>query len=847
MTKTVFMAVCLAAELGFGSLALAQEPEPPAMAADVPTPGAEDVEPYANTVPVSPLSSEPVTEPESAQEDSKRAIDEVIVTARRTAESQQDVPVSITAFSADSLAREQINGAQDLQGRVPSMTIGSNSLGRNTETPTVRGQGASFGSSPGVVIYFAEVPVPSDYPGNGQGGPGKFFDVSNLQVLKGSQGTLFGRNTTGGALLIEPHKPEDTFSSSLSAEGSSYSGQSYEAIINVPLVDDTLLMRAAGKYVKRDGFTEDVGTGRDIDDKNFWTARLGITWRPTDRVENYVLGQFTYSSDHGTSTVIEGFNKVGLNYGLPATIAGIAGVPTDLVSQVLLGLGVSPEALTDPLNIGCAFFNLTTPSTNCGDDIVAAQQARGIRKIETSLAPFDRVKTGSVIDQFRYDITDEATIRNIASYATFTHAFGIDADGSIARFQDLDTPAGHDAYSVSQITEELQLQGSLMDARLKYVVGGYYQHVRPNEDDTGQQIAAFNFPAFLIPPAYLSLKQTSYAPYAQGTYDMSSIADWLDGLSFTAGVRYTTDETTGESSAGGTDHSATLKSTALTYTGGLDYKFGANLLYGKISRGYKAGGFAAAAVDPADYTYTPEYVTNYEIGQKSDFEIAGVPARVNSALYYTDYTDLQRGGIDKNGSSIGSAIFTVGSAAIYGFELEATVEPLDGFRLSANYAYAHGSYNEFNLPVQGANPQLDCTGQKVPEGGVAKLDCAPFANTPRNQASVSASYEIPIDVSLGLVDASVTYAWTGTQYSSGYSLPDSEPGAYLEDHGLLNASLSWSKILGSSLDFQLFGTNLTDEDYRIANSNVWNLIYFRASTYGEPRILGAKLTYRWGD
>jgi iron complex outermembrane receptor protein len=208
---------------------------------------------------------------------------------------------------------------------------------------------------------------------------------------------------------------------------------------------------------------------------------------------------------------------------------------------------------------------------------------------------------------------------------------------------------------------------------------------------------------------------------------------------------------------------------------------------------------------------------------------------------------MQRSGIDVNGTSIGSAIFTAGKASIYGAEVEAMVEPLEGFRLAANYSYMHGEYEEYNLRYDGASPLTDCSGIPVQQGGIAQLDCAPFQNAPDHQFSVTAGYDLPLDPSLGLVNASVTYAWTDNVYLSPYSLPEAEPGAWLESTGLLNASVTWNAIKGSGFDVMLFGTNLTDEDYRISNSNVWNLVYYRASIYGEPRILGVRLSYHWGQ
>lgn len=128
------------------------------------------------TIPVNTLDEPPpLAVPESQA--SRSTIEEIVVTARRTAESMQDVPVTISALSADDLQREQVSSVQALQGKVPSLVISTNSQMRNTETPAIRGQGAQFGAAPGVIIYFAEVPLPSDLMANNQGGPGKFFDL----------------------------------------------------------------------------------------------------------------------------------------------------------------------------------------------------------------------------------------------------------------------------------------------------------------------------------------------------------------------------------------------------------------------------------------------------------------------------------------------------------------------------------------------------------------------------------------------------------------------------------------------------------------------------------------------
>jgi len=739
-------------------------------------------------VAVAVLGSGGVQAADTGAED-ETLLEEIIVTAQRTQQSQQEVPVAMAVLDADALAREQINGTQDLQGRIPSLTVGGNGQMRNTEAPTIRGQGTTYGASSGVVIYYGEVPLPADFPGSAQGGPGKFFDISSMLVLKGSQGTLFGRNTTGGALVLEPHQPEDEFGATLAAEVGNYSARKLEGVINVPLVEEKLFMRAGIQSVQRDGFTKDLASGEDLDNKDFWTARFGLTFRPTETIENYLQAYYTHSDDNGTGLVIEGFNP-----GAPIPIAGT-------------------------------------------DAIIAAQQDRGIRKTTQSTTPFDEIKTGGVIDQFSVELADNMELRNILSYSRFEHAYAWDADGSSLAMQDIYTEDGYKSYDISQVTEELQLRGTTVSDRLEYVVGGYYQKNKP-EGPQGQAITAFNGLS-VAPTNEYTIEQESYAPYVQGTYSFDSV----EGLRLTVGARYTKDKVEGTSEAGAGLHAAKLNSEAATWTVGMDYKFKKTMVYSKISRGYKAGGFSATAVTPELYTFDPEYVLNYEIGQKSDFSIGKVPARFNSSMYFTDYKDMQRGGIDTLGSQIGSAIFTAGSAEIFGVELEAMADIFDGFRLSVNYAYTDAKYNDFDIKVTTFTPQLDCSGQLKAQGEQARLDCAPFQYTPEHQASVTASYNLPLSQDIGRVNASLTYAWTDDLYSSSYSLPEAEPGAWIDSYGLLNASVSWWSVLQSNFDFSIYGTNLTDKEYRVSNSNVFNLAYYRASIYGEPRTYGARLSY----
>ena len=193
-------------------------------------------------------------------------LEEIVVTARRKEEKLQNVPVAITAFTPKAIEENHIESASDLAHFVPALA--SSQETRDEQVFYLRGQGPNGGQggAPGVVTYFAEVPFSGS-------GPGIYFDLDNLQVLRGPQGTLFGRNTTGGAVLFEPKKPTNNFEGYLSAQFGDYNLHGEEGAINIPIIDDKLLVRAAFNIDQRDGFTHDYTTGKDLDNRDYWAFR----------------------------------------------------------------------------------------------------------------------------------------------------------------------------------------------------------------------------------------------------------------------------------------------------------------------------------------------------------------------------------------------------------------------------------------------------------------------------------------------------------------------------------------------------------------------------------------------
>jgi iron complex outermembrane receptor protein len=814
-------------------------PTPAPAPAAPPPPGDSDQAPETTTQPPETAppteasqSAEAAPAPEPPRSDGEApntGIETVVVTARRSAEDIQKVPIAITAFSAKELERQQINSGQDLAGKVPSLVIGTGGQTRNAETPTIRGQGATFGAAPGVVIYYGEVPLPMDQFNNGQGGPGKFFDLANLQVLKGSQGTLFGRNTTGGALILEPHKPDQFYSGDVKVEVGDYAAKGLEAILNVPITD-SLAVRFGAKYYERGGFTKDVVTGEDYDNKGFRTFRLGALWKPTDSISNYLLGYYTHSADNGTSEVIESINS---NVYFPNL----------------------PQFLQRP---GCdAVFASGDHTGTCGQDVIAAQQARGVRSVALDNPGSDILDTQALIDNFSYKITDELTLRNIASYSLYKHSFRWDADGSNLPINNLGYPISTNSSDTSTYTEELQLQGDFRNHNLKVVEGLYYEYMEPNSD---QEMKTRNLGVTANVSEY-KVSHRTFGPYAQATYDLGDLFDSLNDLNLTAGVRYSVADDFGSASVlpyiqgttfpiptqGAPLHYVRTKSEAPTYTVGMDYKLATTLVYGKLSRGYKSGGVSTASVNSAYFTFKPEFVFNYEIGSKSDFSIGDMPVRWNTAVYYTDYTNMQRAAGNSYKLAFGSAVYNAGRATIEGLETDVTAQPLQLVTTILSYSYTLGKYNDYSIIYGNALdlPATDCMNNTVRNGQTMNLNCVPFAYTPRHQGNATIRVQIPVPESIGGIDVSTTYSYIDKQYADAVDIPAQSPGAWLGGYGLLSARAGWAQIFGSNFDLDLFGTNLTDRTYRISNSNQWTLFFFQGSIYGEPRMYGASLTYRF--
>lgn len=819
---------------------------------------------------------------------------EIVVTAQRREEKSQDVPIVITAITPEGLRERGITNLQGLQSQVPSLIVQPNGqASRDVMAPSIRGQGVSFQGSPGVVVYMNEIPQPIAFTLSSQGGPGQFVDLQNVQVLSGVQGTLFGRNTTGGAILLTAARPTDKLEGSISAGFGNYNMTELEAVVNVP-ISDTLKVRLVGASRDRDGYTQDINWNKDRDDTHWRYARIGVQWDPSDAISNYTMASYGHSKTNGTGIVPIAINKNHLvnNIALRSTPFGLVGALQP--SRNFCNAVVSGAANPNP---DCSYYT----------NLIADQQARGIRKVAHGMDDFTKMESWSVSNSTDVELTEGLKLRNIISYASLKSFYAGDQDGSLSNLNNTGNTewsrkAPKDHYEL--FTEELQFQGEALDKKLTYTVGGYYSKQKPGgkmEDFSTTACALMGEDGSNACTGYRTLGMTneSKALFAQATLDLGLLTPALDKVRLTGGYRYTWDTIRGytvnyspllnaagdlltgglvtcgfngtrvaREDAGnlvtavtkpGCRYEGNLKSSSPNWTVGLDYQPVDNLLlYAKVSRGYKAGGFNAFAVNQIYAQFGPEYVTDWEAGFKSDFKVANRPVRLNVNGFNMDYDNIQRGLADFNPStgSSGAKTLSQASARIRGVEIEAMFKPVDILEIGGNYSYIDAKYKSFTFAAPAVAPALDCNSTSFagPRTTTPDLSCIPLQFLAPNIFSVYGRLSVPTAESFGDISLFVNYAWTDRRHQAGDAFPLFpgtntvwEPGSSLASYGLLNASLDWKNALGSNLDVSVFGTNLANKVFILSNSGVYNSIGSQGQIFSEPRMYGVRLRYNFGS
>jgi len=774
-------------------------------------------------------------------------IEEIIVTAQRREQSAQDVPISITVLDAKQITNANITNSSDLAVYTPSLSTNQR-FGSDNATFSIRGFTQELRTTASVATYFAEVVAPrgqsSQTSGDGAG-PGALFDLQNVQVLKGPQGTLFGRNTTGGAVLIVPRKPTDELDGYVELSGGEWGMRRIQAVMNVP-VSDFFRVRAGVDRNERDGHLKNIsGIGADeLANVEYLSGRLSTVFDLGESIENYTILSYIDSDSNGYSTRLFACNP-------------------------------NPDPTSNP------FFAFTgRPCQQQLDSQAASGQDGFYDMISTIKTPLTAIKERRAINTLTWELSEDVTLKNILAYAHLHTENGSDIFGTqFHAFYDPDpvrefkvgisVPNPNEPVT-SQETKvaELQLQGNSFEGDLEWQTGVYWEKSSPDgfsgNNSSGLiscEVATiegdpsgFNcFDPFRgqLGSVLVQEYKTTYknkAAYAQGTYHI------LDPLSVTLGLRYTWDESFGYGRKtrytfdGPVRQAPTtqvteprVKSDAPTGLIEMSYKpFEEGMLYAKYLRGYRQGNVILAA-DPGVDTFDPEKVDTYEVGAKTSFG-GPIPGRFNVAVFYNDFTDqqLQFGYISPSAGPT-TTIANAGKSRIQGLEAEAFFQLLERVTLALSYSYLDTELLE----------QMDYTDRVTAAGGpVAGATATPIADVgdelpyaPEQSYVASLNWRLPVSESLGEIDAGVTYSYVGQQRSAATS---TTPFGMLDAFNLLNLNMSWASIFRTSLDLSLFATNVLDEQYTTYTGGTYSVLGFESRMMGQPRLIGARLKYNFG-
>jgi iron complex outermembrane receptor protein len=777
-------------------------------------------------------------------------LEEIVVTARRREEKLQTVPLAITAFTQQDIEKQHIQQVSDLSRQVPSFTFRINESDANGLVAF----GTSLRGLPGTEIYFADVPLSSSSGAPGSGtphgfSPGFYYDLDNLEVTNGPQGTLFGKNSIGGLISISPKHPTTDFEGYAKATFGNYDDREFEGAVNIPIVEDKVLLRVAGLSQQRDGYTIDNQTGKDLDNRNFYSWRIGLTLRPTDDFENYFLYDGYWQDANGSSAILRYADTGHVFATIP--LPGIGNVP------LTLGNGVALADLENPATAATTYFALLKTFLAGGKpslafaptigSLVAQQQALGARtQIGHSGDELGKDYFYGFTDAATWEVNDNLTIKNIAAARVFKQRIPGDFVGIGLPIEDTGVSGpGTWEYNYGQYTEELQLQGKALNDKLTWVAGGYLEYDAP----LSRPFQGNNALGSLTWEG-IGNSARSQAAFVHGVYDLS---DYVEGLRFTAGYRYTWDYATAEQ----TD---TLNTIAITrnpagqptncqntfdvdrncftslsshyssfgWNVGLDDQLTPEILvYVRAGNAYRPGGINVNV--PLNLTrYQPEHVTDVEIGEKADFTLWGVKARVNADVYHTDYKQIQETvpitvTLPSGLPFYDQATTNAATATIEGTELQADILPTDDITISPHFSYVYGHYNTF-------------------PPGIADSPDPSFLN-PKIQYGVTASYHVPLDASFGDLAVSATYSWTAhTPVSVSYEI-----APYIPSYDLLDLRVDWTNAFEQPVDVGFFMTNALDKTYQSGGVALGGQLGTQAFTYGEPRMFGFSVKYRFGE
>lgn len=777
---------------------------------------------------VMPMSLWAAESPEPAAADQ---IPEIIVTAQKRAQNEQDVPIAITTFTAQSLQEKNIVDVTALGRLTPNVNLDTASpFGGSNQvlSASIRGIGQDdFGINldPGVGVY-----VDGVYFARTTGANVNLLDVEQVEVLKGPQGTLFGRNTIGGAIDVVTRTPADQFSAKAEVTGGRFDRRDLQVTMDVPF-SDTLLSTFTFSSLNRDGyqrrfpypssttyvsdsndtfpnagsetFSSQGGQGEDA-------MRAKLLWKASEDVRVTFAADWTHVDEStvpesllATVTNPPNVPPAGSAFGFfyNACIAGqfvptLCNIKTQGGSLSLFGVNDNPASYRLPF--GNQFItNNPDASYGTGPDY----------------DQMDQYGAAATVD---WDMHDGSHLKSITGYRKLKWAVALDVDAS-----PVEQNQGSFNESQHQVSEELQFSSVAFNDALKYSAGLYYFDEQGAEQDyvtIAEGLLQIN--------GHIPIETESYATYLH--------ADWAvaDKLTLIAGGRYSYDHKTLSESQpvyvavaapGGIDFPATPPGQAtqnfsvFTPTAGLQYRFTPDVMgYLTYAKGYKDGGWTTrlTAPEPVIPTFGPEKADTYEAGVKSDWFARTL--QINAAVFFTKYDGIQL----NFQQGLSPTIENAGDADIKGAELEATWIVGGGFSIAATAAYMDAYYTYL---APGINAGQSCV---QPYQACITLD-SQLPKTPKNKFSLSPTYKLPLGNGANL-RFGVDYTHTASVFNDAINTSLLERPA----SNILNASAAYVAS-GDRYELVLGGTNITNDRFlTTGNQDITAGIIY--GTYNPP-------------
>ena len=766
---------------------------------------------------------------------------EIVVTAQKRAQSLQDVSLAVSAIEGTQLQDSHVNNLQDLQTLVPSVNFGSDF---NQAKIFIRGVGANTsttGSSTGVAFH-----VDGAYVARAEAQLTSLFDVARVEVLRGPQGTLYGRNAVGGSINLISVKPSDSFKGYARLTYGNYNAVIGEVAVGGPIADG-ISFRIAGKSENRGGFGINPVSGRDVDDLNRRMVRGQLKFDLGANTNWLLSGEYFRQNDASGAIHYLRASFPGVARLAPLGVGGYANKPRDLATESNPGTSTETYAFTSTVHTELTNTLGITNITNYRRFLSSLFQDLDLSAVVESLATNGkpttvqerRINSRQFSNEFQFNYNSKLMNAVLGLYYFTERQRPIDNVGLSNRN--------------GQASNIAVLQAAGVNLATAYDLCGY----TPDTVTGGSAIVA---PKRVC--THSNLYDQTFAIFGQTEIKLGAMSDALEGVTIKLGGRWSSEKVTSEnpsiiiargglgpviqSTAAGTHVERTFKD--FTPSAGIEWKPSKNiLLYYTYSEGFKAGSPENAAGSTT--IVNPETITNHEVGLK---------ARVNDWLTFNaaGYTyslkNLQLNKTIAGGPSGYTTIFqNAAKTRATGIELDLSARPVRGLHLSAAVSYTNAHYVDY-LTLDPLNPanvaggtpynattNPDPTAFGAPGGGNVQLAGNPTRNSPRWAWTMHGDYEILLPGSSGSVTPSVDLSYKGKTYFSEYARNIESADAYT----MLDASLNY-ETANKQVNFQLWVKNLTDV-FRPSSTFALATGRLIGVTYLPPRTFGATVGYKF--